>query len=107
MGIPPAEQICDVYESSEDAESDAASIGRIGIAPDGKLRLVSALPEHQRRLAEIVQLMNGKDVLHQDIAPPEGTPRVSASRVVTRDAPDFVEVLCAYLETYHGLEVWR
>ena len=94
-------QLFDVVLASNEREH---IIGRVEADPSFELKIVTALDKHRPFLEETVQEMNKKDLMHVEVAPPEGSPKFTLySRAVTRTEAEFLTELLSYLKKYYDL----
>jgi hypothetical protein len=103
MPMPDAApQVFDVVLTEEGTQE--AIIGRVEADATFRLKVLSAEADQQEFLAETVELLNDKDVLHVKTDPPEGAPRFAVSSLtIERTQPEFLAELQAYLERYYDL----
>jgi hypothetical protein len=102
--MPAQPQVFDVIFTDEDEKE--INIGRVEADPNFKLKIVSAAPEHKEFLAETLDLVNDKNVLHVEAAPPEGAPKFAVySREVERGKSEFAGEMLSYLSSYYDLNL--
>ena len=95
-------QLFDVILTDEDGKE--ITIGRVEADQRFQLKVVSAVDEQKEFLDETLELVNDKDVLHVEAAPPEGAPKFAVySRQIERGKPEFAAEMQAYLNTYYDL----
>jgi hypothetical protein len=79
-------------------------IGTLSYGEGGHLEVVTADPDYQTYLAEVVDTVNGTDELSIKVPPPpDAEPYSVWFRTVDRTAPDLLDVMRTYLERDYGL----
>jgi hypothetical protein len=79
-------------------------LGTLSVGPEGQLAVVSARPNYEQYLANIVETVNGKEQLSIKVPPPAGGTRYGIYTVtVDRTAPDLLERMREFLEQKYDL----
>jgi hypothetical protein len=90
--------------SLDDETGTRTSIGQVDVGPDSKLTLVSAVPDRQEFLTDLIEEMNETDEMDVEAAPPAGAvPHAVYSKAVPRRDPGFFDALKDYLATYYDV----
>lgn len=79
-------------------------IGTLRYRQGGQLEVVTADPDFQAYLAEVVDTVNATEELSIKVPPPaDAEPYSVYFRIVDRTAPDLLDVMRTYLERDYGL----
>src|SRR5262245_30881038 len=88
----------------DDETGQRSTIGQVDVGPDSKLTLVSAVPDRQEVLTDLVEELNEEDEMHIDAEPPEDAPRFAVySEIVPRSDPKFFDALKEFLAKYYDV----
>lgn len=87
---------------AEDGRETPAGV--VLLDPAGRLSAVSAPPGREAWLRQVVEEANAAPVMHQDRAPPAGSPRfANATEPLRRGDPAFTPALRVFLQRYYGV----
>jgi hypothetical protein len=88
----------------DDETGQRSTIGQVDVGPDSKLTLVSAVPDRQEFLTDLVEELNEEDEMHVKAAPPPGAPRYAVySKIVPRSDPKFFDAMKDFLGEYYDV----
>ena len=74
-------------------------VGAVRVGSDGLLEVVSAEPDYETYLTEVVDTVNATDELTVKVPPPaDAEPYSVYYRIADRTSPDLIDVLRTYLE---------
>lgn len=87
---------------AEDGRETPAGV--VLLDPEGRLSVVSAPPGREAWLRQMVDEANAEPVMHQDRAPPAGSPKfANTTEPVPRGDPAFTPALRVFLQRYYGV----
>ena len=106
--MDPTDQTAPRHYLALQHEDDGSSrtLGEVALDAQGRITIVSAVPEDAEQLGKIMTRMNNKPVLHADVPAPADAPRFTlASRLIQRGDPAFQAELLAQLTRYYDIEL--
>lgn len=102
VSAPQGSQLYDVFLAKR--SSSQRKIGRVAVDKEYRLKIISVIPSQKDFLTETFDVINAKNELHAEAAPPQGAPQFSDfSRVVNRTSPAFFPQLQTHLKQYYDL----
>jgi len=89
---------------TDDETDQQTPIGEVDATPDGKLTLVSVVPDKNEFLTDLIEEVNGQSEMHVEAQPPPGARRYAVySKIVPRSDPGFFDALKDFLAKYYDL----
>ncbi len=89
---------------TDDETEQQTPIGEVDAGPDGKLTLVSVVPDKQEFLTDLIEEMNGKDQMHKEAQPPPNArPHALYSIIIPRSDPRFFDAMKDFLSKYYDV----
>lgn len=102
VSTPQGSQLYDVLLAKR--SNSQRKIGRVAVDKEYRLKIISVIPSQKDFLTETFDVINAKNELHAEAAPPQGAPQFSDfSRVVNRTSPAFFPQLQTHLKQYYDL----
>jgi hypothetical protein len=88
----------------DDETNQQIPIGEVDAGPDGKLTLVSVVPDKQEFLTDLIEEVNEEDEMQVEAQPPPGAPRYAVySKIIPRSDPRFFDALKEFLAKYYDI----
>jgi hypothetical protein len=95
-----------IVEIKDEASGAPKEIGRVQFGKRGQLSLLSAAADRRTDLEAKIRNINEQESLRIKVAPPPEAPKFSIyASDVSRDDPELLDVVIAYMRQSHGLEL--